>query len=1593
MKNFFTVLFTLISFYSFSQSASQDFGTGTGSWSTSNTSSTAWIPNPAVSGTTWGRVSNGGGGNINLVNPGLAILGAGSELRAAASSSTSVMKFSPIVGYTVGNQFYTKFDVVFGDVSGGNSATSGEWAFYQGTTSGGFYADVNDYAANKVFTGLRWTYGASGALTFEYLNSATWTAVSTFQTQGNKYTIEIFGSNSGGTINYTYGTAQTVADNKYDVWINGVLVLNDVNKGQASNGATVDAITFIGKNSTSNAANIFVDNFSTYNSIAAVPTITPSCSTPTVDASSITFSGTTTNSTTVNWTSGNGNNRILVAKQNSLVSGSPSNLTTYTANTTFGSGSTIATNEYVVYNGFNNSQTVTGLTAGAAYNFKVFEYNCSGGNELYLNSSPPNASVLIKPNTPLSFTAGCGSDTTITLTWTTPAGFSDGFLVFANSVSNTYTPNGAGSSYTGASSIYNSAASYGGEKLVYSGTGNTVTVTGLTAGTTYYFRTYSYVSSTYSAASAISSSYAGMQPVTSASATTGNGILTLNWTNPTTCWDSIMIVATDNSTLTYVPSGDGSGYVDNAFYGDPSAEISGSNVFCVYKGTGSSLVLFGLTNTVLYRMKIYVRDGDNWSTGVLVTGTPNTTTGDFQSVTSGNWNNNTTWQKWNGTTWVATAAGEYPNTPTASATVLSGHTVTVNGSGPYSFLNLTIQSGGKVYCNSNTTPVYFNMYQQINCDGILGNGATADAISVNAEGNSTTGCAIGGSGTCSLSRIRKEQTTNTTTKFMIDMDITLTYTGTSQTVLYNDRANTIFNVIVSGGSVVNTPVGGNVAIDGVDGADNGKNQGSIDVYGTLNVGGTYYMTTNNNGGSGISLTIENGGVVNVASIDASSSAHAPGHSLIVKNGGLLNITSTTFNNFSTNNNSYTCTTGSTVNYSANAAQTIESGITYSNLICSVSGNKTPNGDITAGSLTVDAAVFNINTSLKTLFISLNLTLQNGGTMSDNCKTLLNITPNHTSSIQLFTGNNQIIKCLNFSATKIAGKVEFIGSSGNSDLYIRNTFKIDFTGTAKLIDNGNTISVGNDVELGSATSTSSNFQLTGTLKFVCIGAAASTDIHLSDYTGTGITIANINNLTIDAETGSLINQVQIFPAAGGQSLNIKGNVSIQNSNSLSNFLNPNSNTLVVNGNWSDYSAAGFTEGTGQVLINGSAASQSITGAETFYKLHINNSNGVTLNNTVTVSNQLTLSNGIVTTGSNELNVTNAAITSVTGNSPNSFVSGNIRRAVSSTGTYDFPVGNSNYQLATVTLNSSAGMSNILAYFNSTITGTAPSYPTTQINGTGINGLLNSGFWTITPNAYSSVNYDITINERGYSNFSGNANQLGVIKRPNSSSTWSGTNTAGSNGFHNNATQTIASGTATAKRTGVTSFSDFAIGYGANALPVELTTFTAKAVDNKSVALFWNTQAELNCSYFSVERSADGNEFSEIGKVAGNGTSQIAHDYNFSDNSPLCGTAYYRLMQVDENGEYHYTPIASAVINCNSSFSFYPNPTTAHLSVNMSNEIAANATVKIMGLDGKIYLQKNISSNQFSLDVKQLPAGFYFMQIENGNETMNNSFIKE
>ncbi|NOS85877.1 MAG: T9SS type A sorting domain-containing protein [Ignavibacteria bacterium] len=245
-----------------------DFGTGTGSYSTASGVSYAFLPSPPTDSI---RIRMGSaGGSFNLENQEIPF-GTGSYLRIVAPTSTSVNKFS-VYKYSPGKSFTIRFKVRLGSSNGSNTAGTGNFYFFAGL--GGCFYDNAQFNGAQIFTGLRFVFGSSGAITTSFRSGSSWLTSGITGTpfqQAQDFIVEIYGNNTAGTLTYVYGTTQNVAANKWDLWVNGILVGDDLAKALLSNDANIDSWMFYGENSTGNAANIFLDEFDYHNDLAGTP--------------------------------------------------------------------------------------------------------------------------------------------------------------------------------------------------------------------------------------------------------------------------------------------------------------------------------------------------------------------------------------------------------------------------------------------------------------------------------------------------------------------------------------------------------------------------------------------------------------------------------------------------------------------------------------------------------------------------------------------------------------------------------------------------------------------------------------------------------------------------------------------------------------------------------------------------------------------------------------------------------------------------------------------------------------------------------------------------------------------------------------------------------------------------------------------------------------------------------------------------------------------------------------------------------------------------------------------------------------------------
>lgn len=182
-----------------------------------------------------------------------------------------------------------------------------------------------------------------------------------------------------------------------------------------------------------------------------------------------------------------------------------------------------------------------------------------------------------------------------------------------------------------------------------------------------------------------------------------------------------------------------------------------------------------------------------------------------------------------------------------------------------------------------------------------------------------------------------------------------------------------------------------------------------------------------------------------------------------------------------------------------------------------------------------------------------------------------------------------------------------------------------------------------------------------------------------------------------------------------------------------------------------------------------------------------------------------------------------------------------------------------------------------------------------------------------------------------------------------------------------------------------------------LPVELTSFKAQKVSQFS-ELSWETSSEVNNDYYTVERSVDGKEFVEIGRVKGVGDSQEASYYSFIDRSPETGINYYRLKQTDYNGVYEYLGIRQIEFERTSKVNVFPNPLhNEDLNLDIEVEKGGSLSISVINVAGERIMQImepiNKGNNRVVMNLGELDAGIYFIQSIHNGELNITKLIKD
>jgi len=165
----------------------------------------------------------------------------------------------------------------------------------------------------------------------------------------------------------------------------------------------------------------------------------------------------------------------------------------------------------------------------------------------------------------------------------------------------------------------------------------------------------------------------------------------------------------------------------------------------------------------------------------------------------------------------------------------------------------------------------------------------------------------------------------------------------------------------------------------------------------------------------------------------------------------------------------------------------------------------------------------------------------------------------------------------------------------------------------------------------------------------------------------------------------------------------------------------------------------------------------------------------------------------------------------------------------------------------------------------------------------------------------------------------------------------------------------------------------------ASPVKLINFTAELVSG-NVVLNWSTASEVNNNYFIVQRSADGTTFQSIDTVKGHGNSSSIIYYQYTDDTPVNGIAYYRLIQEDYNGNQTISSLASVTNDQSLTATVYPNPFDKYVNLMVSAKEIYKVQVQITDLTGKVlYYSDRYTTNEGILIGQELSTGMYILEV--------------
>jgi hypothetical protein len=179
----------------------------------------------------------------------------------------------------------------------------------------------------------------------------------------------------------------------------------------------------------------------------------------------------------------------------------------------------------------------------------------------------------------------------------------------------------------------------------------------------------------------------------------------------------------------------------------------------------------------------------------------------------------------------------------------------------------------------------------------------------------------------------------------------------------------------------------------------------------------------------------------------------------------------------------------------------------------------------------------------------------------------------------------------------------------------------------------------------------------------------------------------------------------------------------------------------------------------------------------------------------------------------------------------------------------------------------------------------------------------------------------------------------------------------------------------------------------ALPVTLSLFNALSRKN-NVMLTWKTESEINNSGFDVERKTETAGWTKLAFIQGSGTTNQPVEYSYEDKKLQPGKYFYRLKQIDYNGNYEYFDLPLYVlISKPKVFSLgqnYPNPSNPKCNIEFQLPEKTFVNISVYNLLGQLVAtlinqEKDAGIHTVEFDGSNFSSGTYIYRITAGTYT--------